>query len=446
VGTIDEMRYTLLARFAHISDAQIVDEESPARLTAFARLSTSAWRPQEAYSLHLLDGMIRTVNKIHVAQDKIDFLIHTGDATDNAQINEIQWFVDVMDGKMVNPLTGPDNRSAIETPDPTLDPHRPFLAQGLYRNGVHGEASTIPWYAIAGNHDLFAVGVFPIVTDLVGNRISPLPVGNRIGLFAPVVLRPTGSVAWGPISPMHPGPPPEIVLPERITPNASRRYATQREFLNIHFASATQPAGHGFDANLPGKAWYSVSPKPGLRLIGLNSSDPWIEIPRQVYSEGAISSEQVAFLTTELASAQSRGEVVIVATHHPGDSLELGNGSSVSPISFREILRSYPCVALHVAGHWHTNAAIDRSGYVELITASIIDAPQEGRIVELWKASGDVSTTDCTEIELRYRSFSHLDAIDIPDESQSALFDDPLRAMREVAARLTNSTAHNRSD
>ncbi len=433
---IDQTRYVLVARFAHITDAQIVDEESPARLTTFAQLSTSAWRPQEAYSLHLLDGMIRTVNKMHIAQGKIDFLVHTGDAADNAQVNEIQWFVDVMDGKTVDPLTGPDNRSAIETPDPTLDPHRPFAAQGLYRNGIHGTASTIPWYAVAGNHDLFAVGIFPIVTDVFGNRTSPLPLDNRIGLFAPVVMRPTGSLAWGAISPTNPGPPPEVSLPELITPNPARRYATLREFVEIHSASMTEPAGHGFDPENPEKSWYSVSPTPGLRLIGLNSSDPWLEIPEQVYSEGAISSAQIAFLETELASAESRGEIVIVATHHPSDSLELGNGSAVSPVSFREILRDYPCVVLHLAGHWHTSATIDRNGFVELVTGSIIDAPQEGRIVEIWKTTSDDSPNRDVSIKLRYRNFSHLDTIEPSDEADAAIFEDPLLEMREIAANL----------
>lgn len=445
-GAVDDARYELVARFAHISDAHIVDEESPARLTVFARLFGSAWRPQEAYSLHLLDGMIRTVNKMHVAQNPIDFLIHTGDATDNVQLNEIKWFINVMDGGMVDPLTGPDDRSAIEIPDPTLDPHRPFVAQGLYRRGVHGDAGTIPWYTIAGNHDSFAVGVFPIVTDLFGNRTSPLPVANRIGLFAPVVLRPTGSIAWGAITPANPGPPPEVVLPEQITPNPERRYATRREFVELHGASVSEPTGHGFDPRQPEKSWYSVSPRPGLRLIGLNSSDPFLEIPKQVFSEGAISLAQIAFLKGELAAAQTRGELVIVATHHPSDSLEIGNGSFASPGSFRAILRSFPCVALHLAGHWHTNVAIDRGGYVELVTGSIIDAPQEGRVVEIWNSKEDDSTTAPAAIELRYQSFSHLDAIDTPDEANAALFADPLRAMREVAARLATGAAHNRDN
>ncbi len=40
--------YQLLARLAHISDAQIVDEQSPARVTPVDSVINPAWRPHEA--------------------------------------------------------------------------------------------------------------------------------------------------------------------------------------------------------------------------------------------------------------------------------------------------------------------------------------------------------------------------------------------------------------
>ncbi|MFQ5591735.1 MAG: metallophosphoesterase, partial [Phycisphaerae bacterium] len=189
-------RFRLVARFVHISDAQIIDEESPGRLTAASALAgyfaSATWRPYEVFSTQLLDGIVRTVNKLHVAKHEIDFLIHTGDATDNAQLNEIEWFIGVLDGGVVDPRSGPDDRAPGQLPDPLLDPHQPFEAQGLYRNGVHGDAPTIPWYNLPGNHDRFAAGVFPIVTNVLGQRTSPLPVQERIGLFLPRELNPVG--------------------------------------------------------------------------------------------------------------------------------------------------------------------------------------------------------------------------------------------------------------
>ena len=418
--------FTLLARFAHISDAQIIDEESPARLTVGSRFNDAAWRAQEAYSVHLLDGTIRTINKIHASGTPIDFVIHTGDALDNAQRNELRWFVTAFDGGTINPRSGPDDRAPADIPEPLLDPHHPFEAPGLYQSGTHGDLSTIDWYSVFGNHDRFGIGVFPIVDRPLGQRIAPLPLEERIGIFAPVELDPEGSLAWAPITPANPGPPPRLSVLTRIEANPDRRYITDEEFIQAHLDSATTPRGHGFDASKPSQTWYSVSPTPGLRLIGLNSAAPLVELETLVYSEGALSPPQRRFLDRELAAAEARDEIVVIATHHQSDALEVGAGTAVTPQALRRMINEHPNVALHLTGHTHAHAALNRGNYAELITGSTIDAPQQGRIVEIWR-NGD-------EVELRYRFFSHLDEIESPDDSHPDIFDDPLMPMRREAA------------
>lgn len=425
---VDTSRFELLARFVHITDAQIVDEESPARLAALADFSASAWRPHEAYSTQVLDGMIRTINKLHVARDPIDFVVHTGDALDNAQANELDWFVTAFDGGRINPRSGPDDRDPASKPDPVLDPHEPFDAQGLYRQGVHGDQATIPWYSLFGNHDHFASGVFPIVYNLLGQRVGPLPLGNRIGFSLPVNLYPIGAFSWGLITPANPGPPASVTFPIRITPNTERAYITDADFIAAHLASSGEPLGHGFAATRSGHGWYSVMPVPGVRLIALNSATPILERPRLVYSEGAVSPEQVTFLKEELGRACRRGERVIVATHHPAVSLDPTLGTALTEASLVRLLNEHPCVILHIDGHLHQSQVIDRSGYIEITTSAIIDAPQQGRVIEIWEAGDDV--------ELRYRMFSHLDEIDPPTDAEAALFDDPLMPMRRIAADL----------
>lgn len=430
---VDIQRFELVARFVHLSDSQIVDEESPGRLTAFAALSGSAWRPQEAYSTQLLDGMIRTVNKMHVARLPIDFVLFTGDATDNAQHNELRWFLTAFDGGLIDPLTGPDDRAPEDRPDPLLDPHQPFTAQGLYRHGVHGDRPTITWYVVFGNHDHFAGGVFPIVTGLLGQRTAPLPLQNRIGLFLPLDLNPVGWIAWAPITPAHPGPPPELNFPMTVPANPMRRFITDGEFVRAHLESTTDPPGHGFDPEHRQRTWYSVSPVPGLRLIGLNSATPLLERPTQVYADGAISLPQLRFLRRELERSQGRREIVIVATHHPSGALQPAYGSAFTPLSFRDLLNKFSCVKLHLAGHWHRHVVIDRGGYLEIVTGSVIDAPQQGRIVEIWRTREDDQDG---AVIMRYWTFSHLDEIRAPDDSHGELFDDPLLPMRRQAAAL----------
>jgi len=421
--------YRLLVRFAHISDAQIVDEESPARLTWAGDIVHAAWRPQEAYSTQLLDGFTRAVNRIHARGETIDFLIHTGDAADNAQHNEIRWFIDVLDGGVIDPLTGVDDRDPADVPPPELDPHAPFTAAGLYRSGVHGRQASIPWYAVPGNHDRFAVGVFPIV-EVFGRAVSPLAPPDRIGLFLPVALDPTAGVAYGPVSPAHPAPSGVTSPPTVVQPNPDRAYLTGDAFVRAHLASTGLPPGHGFDAARLERSWYATDVADGVRLIVLNSALPLIEQPTNFYPDGSVSYEESLFLTREVERAASDGAIVIVATHHPSRYLRPFYGSALSPQGWVARLNSFENVALHLAGHSHENVVFDRGSYVEIETGSTLDPPQLGRIIELW-SNGE-------RIEVRYRFFSHLDEPGAPpDEAEAAAFEDPYRAMREAAARLS---------
>ncbi|MFH0982481.1 MAG: hypothetical protein V2A79_13225 [Planctomycetota bacterium] len=421
--------YVLVARLAHICDAHIIDEESPARLPFAKGFTPAAWRGYERYSAQLLDGIIRAINRYHEQKDPIHFVVHAGDAVDNRQSNELRWFLEVLDGTGVNPSSGPDDRAPDRRGPAHLDAYIPFQARGLYRQDVHGDKPSIPWYALAGNHDTFALGTFPIVPSLFGCLHTPLPLPNRIGLFLPTALDPASGLAYSPISPAHPGLPLAPSFPTQITPNPERRYFTRQEFVAAHFETVTDPAGHGFEDAGSEKTWYSVSPLPGLRLVALDSCRPALAFPAGRYSEGSIDAEQMAFLNRELGAAQDRGELVIVLTHHTSAVLKWSYGSAVTAEEFRATLNKYPCVVAHLVGHRHRHRVWSHEGYIEFETASTLDYPQEGRIIEIWKSPGD--------IQLRYWVFSHLpEAAELEQGGPSDLADDPLLEMRLIAFEL----------
>lgn len=418
----DDAGARLIVRFVHVADTHVVDAQSPARYPGADAVIDTAWRAWENCSTQILDGTLRAVNRIHASGESIDFLLHTGDLCDNAQGNELGWAITAFDGGLIAPLTGPDDRAPEAIPLPEMDPYAPFTAQGLYRLGIHGPLPSIPWYAALGNHESFGMGVFPIIPQLDGSRLAPLPLPLRVGLLIPTVLDPTGSFTHGPISPAHPGPAPVLELPARVVAVPERRYFDKSEFVQAMFQTATEPAGHGFTAP-DAPTWYSTSPVPGLRLITLDTSDVPRAVPSLPYSEGCISAAQLDFLVTELDAAQERGEWVIVASHHPSGRLELLYASVLGPDDFRALLNGYPNVIAHIASHEHRNRVIDRGGYVEIETCGTLDWPQEARLIEIWRGA------DGSPV-VAYRMFSSLDD-DLPP-----LGDDPLRGLRLQAHTL----------
>ena len=426
-GAAQAGNLTLGVRLAQISDKHVVDTLSPARFPGASVLVGSVWRPQEAYATQLLDGMVRTINRIHASGRTIDFVLHTGDACDNNQSNELGWVVGVLDGETVNPLSGPDDRPADARPDAAHDPYATFLPQGLYRRGVHGDLPSVPWYSVLGNHDAYALGAFPVFESSDGRRTAPLPLDERPGLVLPVRMDPEASYAYGNVTPAAPGPPPLFELPRYVVPNAERRYFNKVEYVEKVFTTVTGPAGHGFADAPPGATWYSMVPAAGVRLIGLDTTAAAMHTEGGIYNEGALSWEQHEFLRAELDAAQARGELVIVATHHPSGDLSLVAGTAVFPDELRGLLRQHPNVVLHVVGHTHRNRVTDQGGYLEIETCSTLDWPQEGRLIEVWRDAAAAS------VVVTYEMFSHL------DESLPPLGADPLHDLRRTAANLARS-------
>jgi metallophosphoesterase (TIGR03767 family) len=121
-----------LAFFAQLTDPQIADEMSPARVDfvdAAGGALKSSWRPQETLGTQTFDAVVRNVNANRRSAVKgrggkrarLGFALTTGDLADNQQLNETRWFRTVLDGGRVDPFSGKalsaSNQCGTATPE-----------------------------------------------------------------------------------------------------------------------------------------------------------------------------------------------------------------------------------------------------------------------------------------------------------------------------------------
>lgn len=132
-----------------MSDIHIADKESPAQ-PIYVGLScgwgsgmSSAYSPILLSTPQVLDAAVQTINVLHRVTP-FDFGISLGDDCNNTQYNEVRWFIDTLDGKVITPSSGAHAGAS------TIDYQRPFYAAGLN--------PAIPWYQVIGNHDQFWMG------------------------------------------------------------------------------------------------------------------------------------------------------------------------------------------------------------------------------------------------------------------------------------------------
>ena len=351
----------LISRFVHMADAQLTDDESPGRLTRVdgPGLTASAFRPQDAYSCHLLAAMARSVHRVDEAlEGGVDFVILGGDNIDNAQGNELTWFLSVLG----QPGTVECDSGADDDPVPggsahEDDPKDPFEVEGL----------RIPYYWVNGNHDVLVQGNFvPSDTDqaaVVGS--------NAIGFARD----------WS-----QPGGP----LGRAVAPDATRAYLTRTELLT---RVAGDGNGHGVSSASTGtgRANYAIDIEgTPLRFIAMDTTGP------QGSASGVLKRSTFdAEIAPLIDAAATDGKWVIVASHHATSSLTDGGGlggvaepDAMTPAEVQAYFASQPHVIGTLVAHSHQHRVReygDADGrYFEIMTAAILDFPHESRLVEVF--------------------------------------------------------------
>ncbi|MCP4675110.1 MAG: hypothetical protein GY854_06315 [Deltaproteobacteria bacterium] len=379
---------TSIAYFWHVTDSQIVDEESPARLINGEVVSQSAYRNQESWSVHFLEATIRTGNDLARFR-AFDFAVLTGDMIDNIQRNEQEWFIRIMEGELVNPDSGDDDDPI---PGEGNDQHDSFMAEGFARQ--------IPWYTVLGNHD-------------------ELIQGNFDGLSAVIVAKPTGTVVSALSAAVIPTcldepffgneslTPKRCYMPHKsyfnkksVVADPERAYISRKEWIESFFGTETIPDGHGLTQdNIDSKTGYyavdGVVPGVPSILIVLSTVSSQL-------ADGTIGAPQLDWLKEQLNTAEAAGKMVIVASHHPLRTMA-NNAQTLT-----NIFNDHANVVMYVNGHTHENrihahpAPTGQSpeyGFWEIETSAIVDWPGQTRLIEIVDNRDGTGDIYCTMLD-----------------------------------------------
>jgi metallophosphoesterase (TIGR03768 family) len=417
-------RIMKLLNFFTISDIHITDKESPNQLIYIQRLhpnlpiGTSLCSGVMLYTTHMLDAAIQTVNALH-KQNPLDFGISLGDAINSTQYNELRWYIDIIDGKVITPSSGAHLGAE------TIDYQKPYQAAGLDKS--------IPWYQTLGNHDHFWMGSIPVDYSLrkdlrqsyVADEVfatgdvlrDPREINNRdyyVGVF-------DGSTPYGNIK--YAGPVKDFKTPPKVAADPDRRSLLRTEWMQEFFNTSTLPIGHGFNLTdvENGFACYSFVPKSNipLKVIVLDNTQQEDSGSVDIHGHGFLDSARWDWLKKELADGSAAGQLMIIAAHVPigvevtAPNSEMGwwtdpQNAVTLPDLIAE-LQSHPNFIMWIAGHRHLNTVkafvspdpvgAPEKGFWQVETSSLRDFPQQFRTFEIYLNSDATISIMITNVD-----------------------------------------------
>jgi metallophosphoesterase (TIGR03767 family) len=419
----------VLTVLGHFSDLHVCDPESPSRMEYLDRLSDpdSKWRDevgyigtyraQEILTTQVVASMVDAINDLKngpLTNAPIEAVVVTGDMTDNAQLNETNWYISVLNGGEVKPISGNLEKSEwVGSHNVEYDIHywhpdgaplgkeidRPIakfgfpIIKGLVekaRTSFSSSGLSIPWFATFGNHDQLLQG-----TVSPNNELEELSISNKRvfelpeDLVNPETILPA-IAEIGPAKYLDT----KNLKNQNNSPDKMRAFNTPSSFAQAHISAGGKPEGHGFTTeNVNNNNAYWVYDLENIRLISLDTVNPhggW---------QGSIDEKQLHWLREKLLEAKNK--YCVLLSHHPSPTLVNDFAPEGEPrrVIRDELLKEiyqHKNLIVWIAGHVHRHASgihtrEDGSTFLELTTSSHIDWPQQSRVLEIVKEDSAIA-------------------------------------------------------
>jgi metallophosphoesterase (TIGR03768 family) len=434
-----------LLSFFTITDIHIADKESPAQPLYIGWMQpygptgiSSAYSPVLLASTQVLNAAIQTINAVH-KKSPFDFGISLGDATNNTQYNELRWYLDVIDGKVISPSSGAHIGAG------TIDYQKPYQAAGLDKS--------IPWYQVIGNHDQFWMGACyedaKTLAAHTSNAVlnmddNPNPAADAVdktGFYMGVIdgSDPLGAVILS--GPEQAFSTPPTVAADQNRHSLSTLTSSTRNWIKEFFNTTSTPAGHGFNLVDPAMgsdfACYSFVPKPNIPIKVIVLDDTCKGSGQPNYAAGSLDQTRLDWLTKELQAGQDNNQLMIIAAHIPFNTYRnlvtdpaqvassppfmplfipapiLGATSVVDDASLLTTLQHYPNLIMWISGHRHMNTVTPQIhpndptlSFWEVETSSLRDFPQQFRTFTLYRNSDNTISITITNVDPAVASVS----------------------------------------